>query len=1029
MNATRFSVENPLAVLVIVGLLCVFSLISFIKLPVQMLPRVELPQLEIITDWRGAAPAEIESRIVEPQEQALLGVTDLVEISSNSYRGFGIITMTFRIDTDMDDVLINVINRINQAARLPADAGEPFIYSGTNERLAFLWVLPTRSDIEVDLAQYQSLFRKVINPQLTKIPGVAQVEYISERNDHLKITFDPTRAAAFGLTIQDIASKIARAQDQSGGFVDIGNKQYIVRVAGGYDVSSLGSLVIRWNDGQPIKLSDVATVEATLEPQYVFSALNGRPAFGIGIDRKYGGNVIESVDEIKRIIHELNEGQLKEAGFELVMTADNSVFIKRAVSLVESSLLIGVILAIIALYVLLRGLRRIAAIALSVPLCLMLVVLILDLLDRSLNVVSLAGLAIASGLVLDASIIVQESIIKELSLGKNRLKASIDGALKVGPALLASTLTSVAIFIPVLFMQDIPGQIFSDLALTIAGAVMLSFLVSIIVIPAISANLRLENKVSDPLEQIWEKTTQWLMNLSRPGTRRIALIAALLVLPITSMFLLLPDSDFLPTVEGDRVDVYLDLPPGTSLPSLKDEVAEPIISRLKPYIDGNQEPIISDYFLYANGSTYAGMGLRTKDPKRTNELIKLLEEEILVGIPSLEGYVSRINLLDVVLPEQSQIKMDIVGQDLDALLETATVARDRINEVLSDATVQAEPRLILTEPEIRLKPIDNKLLSAGIDRESFSQFVRAMTSGFYVADHFDGNISREVILQGGLWNTPEQLLSQPIATAQGIRSLGEFAEIEDRRGPAQLQRINGTRTVTLNVSPPEQMTLAQTLALIKSDVEPKVNSIMKSDQHLLYRGSADGLAKSMKTMLQNFILGLLILWAIITALFRSIKDGIIVMITLPLATTGGIIALKIYNLIDYQALDLMTMIGFVILLGLVINNAILLVDETRRQERDGAQREKALAIAIRNRLRPIAISTLTSIMGMLPLMLIPGLGAEIYRGLALVIVGGMMLSGLFTLILLPCLLRVSHSLTKSANADTTLSEQEFSHVH
>jgi multidrug efflux pump subunit AcrB len=284
--------------------------------------------------------------------------------------------------------------------------------------------------------------------------------------------------------------------------------------------------------------------------------------------------------------------------------------------------------------------------------------------------------------------------------------------------------------------------------------------------------------------------------------------------------------------------------------------------------------------------------------------------------------------------------------------------------------------------------------------------VRALGDGLSVGEYFDGDETIDIIVRAQAWQTPEELAALPLATPRsGILPVSELLKLTRTAGPDQLRRIDRRRTITLEVTPPEGVSLEETIAILKQQVEPLLRDELPEDGDVLYSGAADKLEQALRNMSGSFILAVIILYLLMSALFRSFTDSLLVLLVLPLATVGGVLALRILNFVTFQPMDLLTMIGFIILLGLVVNNAILLVYQTRNAERDGAARRDAVEQAVRLRLRPILMTTLTSVFGMLPLLLVPGAGTELYRGLACVIVGGMLVSAVFTLLLLPAMLR------------------------
>jgi multidrug efflux pump subunit AcrB len=321
--------------------------------------------------------------------------------------------------------------------------------------------------------------------------------------------------------------------------------------------------------------------------------------------------------------------------------------------------------------------------------------------------------------------------------------------------------------------------------------------------------------------------------------------------------------------------------------------------------------------------------------------------------------------------------------------------------------VRPQPSLLIAEPELQLVPNDRRITAAGLDRAAVANIVRALTSGSFVGEYFDGNDRMDMILKGPTWSSPEELAAIPVATPlAGIQAIGELTDIRRTVGPSQLLRVNGQRTLTLAVTPPPEMTVQEALDTLRDVVGPQLRDVMPGDMSIAYRGTADRLEQAFDMMTANLLVAAVVLFFVLSAMFRSLWDGALVMLSMPLAVAGGVSALRVLNLFTTQAMDLLTTIGFLILLGLVVNNAILLVMQTRSGQRDGLGRSKAVAEAVRVRARPIYMSTLTSIFGMLPLMVIPGVGSQIYRGLATVIIGGMFVSALFTLILMPSILRL-----------------------
>jgi len=1011
MSLIRISADNPAALLAAAVLLFVLGIVGIASLPIQMLPNLEYPEININTSWRNAAPQEVEASIVEPQETALRQVPGVVEMSSNVRSGNGNVHLRFDIGTDLQQAMLDVLNALNHVEDAPADADEPEIQvGGWDFPVATLLVHPREPRPGTDVTDFQRVLDAEVEPRLLQIDGVQRINLRSERDPLLLISFDPYRAAALGVQVTDIANTVRRAVNSTGGLASVGRRQYTVRFLGGFDVEDLGDLIVARRGDQPVYLRDVADITTELYPRSGFMYRTGYPAYYIQVQGKYGANTVAILDDINAAIDELNAGPLAEADLQMVLSFDASVHIRRAIALVNGNLVLGVFLALGVLWLFLRGWRATLLIALTIPFSLLSSLLVLSLFGRSLNVVSLAGLAFAVGLVLDAAIIVQENIVRLRQDGMPASKAAREGPSQVVGALFASTITSIAIFLPILFMQGLEGQLFADLALTLSVAVAMSMIAAVTILPVASNHFRQDTLDVDRLRHFWDRVTNKVIESTATPRRRSTWIVLLLGSPLLLTWLLAPKLDFLPQADSDGVEVFFSMPEGIPLRTIENELIAEVIRRFQPHVDGEASPGIRGYNLYSYGSTATGVYIYPSDPREAPELIRKLREEILVGLPGARPFVSRASLLNIGISGGRNINIDLQGPELAPLMAAAEVGEQAINERFEGWSVRALPGTSLSKPELQLVPDDLRITQAGLDRGAVADAVRAFTGGLGAGRYFDGNEGLDVLIWSGDWSTPEDLAGLPVFTPQsGIQVIGELASIERTVGPTQLRRVNGQRTVTLQVLPPPNMTIEDALNAVRDDVGPVIRDALPADAEIFYRGTADQLAGAVADMGQNFVLAVLILALIMAAMFRSVRDSLIVLLVMPLAIVGGVIGLRVLNLFTYQALELLTMIGFIILLGLVVNNAILLVHQTRAAERGGADRASAVAQAIRIRARPIFMSTLTSICGMLPLMLVPGVGSEIYRGLATVIVGGMSVSAVFTLLLLPSILRMGES--------------------
>ena len=436
-----------------------------------------------------------------------------------------------------------------------------------------------------------------------------------------------------------------------------------------------------------------------------------------------------------------------------------------------------------------------------------------------------------------------------------------------------------------------------------------------------------------------------------------------------------------------------------------------------PYMDGEKQPALRNYYLYS-GAWGGNVGIRINDQSRIEEMVKIVNEEILAGFPDTRVFAQQGNLFGN-FGGGASLRLQLQAADYDALSDAIPDVSNVIQSSLPGSNVWPNPDPQIVNPEILLIPNDRRIAEVGMTRDSLSRAVRALGDGLWLGEFFheDGRI--DIILRAREWSAPEYLDTTPIATPSGaVVPLGELATIQRTVGPQQIQRIDARRTISLGVNTPSGMPLGEALRAIK-EIDAQIYEVLPEGASIVYAGEADALGRAIKNLSANFFLAIAILFLILAALFKSIKDAAFVIVTLPMAAVGGIIALRLLSFVTPTPLDLLGMIGFIILLGLVVNNAILLVAQTRAAETTGLSRRDAVHQALKLRIRPIFMSTSTSLMGMLPLVLSPGAGSMIYRGLATVIVGGMAVSTLFTLILLPSLLQLSNARsTRSAEPVT-----------
>ena len=1011
MNLVRLALGNPAAVLSGCLLAILFGSVTLAHLPVQLAPEVEQPEISISTLWRAAAPEEVEAEIIEPQEKQLRGLPGMEELLSEARMGSGKITITFEMGYDLNRALIEVVNRLNRVPRYPEDADEPTLNTtgGRGRAIAWFIIRPAAGNPR-PIGTYQDFIEETVQERLERVPGVALSEVYGGNEHEVRITVDPYKAAGLGVDLTRAIALAADNEDVSGGTADVGKRRYTLRYAGALNAEKLRKLILAWRDGEPVTLGDIARVETRTADRSNFVVTEDGHSIAVNAYRQSGVNVLETMRRIRAVVDDIRQGPLKRADLTIEQVYDETGYINGSIRLLRNSLALGILLAMAILWWFLRKWRPTLIVALTLPLCLFVTLVVMNMTGRTLNIISLAGMAFAVGMVMDAAIIALDSIVRMRERGRPSREAALEGLRRVWPALFASTTTTVAIFLPILFMQDQSGQLFADLAIVITAAIATSLLVASLVVPAEAHKFMGDAELEDRYEPLWARATAWLMDLTGTAARRGAWIAGLIAAAVAVTYLAFPKADYLPAGNRNLAIGIVIPPPGVNIDHIEKEMGDVIVARLQPYLDGEKSPQIKGYFFVAvAGSIY--LGARAQNPSR-QEIDRLVDVmgEVVAGFPDSFAVVRKASLFSRTAA-RTEVDINIQGSDIDSLLEAARAGFAKIPEVFGGTRARPRPGLQLAEPELRMEPKEERLAEVGWTRGAMAMIARFLGQGLFVSEYFTGEKKLDVIARVEPWATPEELAAIPLYTADGgVMPVSELLDIRRTAGPNLIRRLDRRRTVTLELRPPPGMALEEVVERIDREIVPLMEAKLPEDGEIRLSGSADDLRTAIRNFAGSFVLAIVILYLLVSALFRSFLDGIWVLLVLPLATVGGVLMLRLMGL----PADLLTMLGFIVLLGLVVNNAILLVHQTRAAERQGETRREAVREAVHVRLRPILMSTMTGIFGMLPLLLLSGAGSEIYQGFAGVIIGGMIVSTAFTLILLPSLLQLEWTPRKSA---------------
>ena len=1035
MNLIRASIDRPIAVIAAVLIAVLFGSLALSRIPIQLAPDVRKPIVVVETVWPGAAPSEVEREIVNLQEETLRGLDGLEVMTSQSRTGRASVTLEFAVGTDMSQSLLLVSNRLDRVGNYPNEASEPTLNTSGADDSPIAWVLLTAQDGNTrTMSTYGDFLEDVIKDRVERIEGVSAVNVFGGTDRELQVIVDPQRLSRFGLTVPEVVQALRTENISiSAGYVDEGKRRYVVRTESSLNTEeAIRNVVLRSgvSDGVSgrVRVMDVAEVSFQYREATARLRFKGEPGLAFNVVRGSDANVISVMEEFRAVLEELNTGPINDVGLIAEQVYDETIYIQGAIDLVIQNIWIGAALAAFILMLFLRSLRATLIVSLAIPVSIVATFVVMALTGRTLNVISLAGIAFAIGMIVDAAIVVLENIFRLREAGHSRREAAYQGAKQVWGAILVSALTTVLVFIPILIMQLEAGQLFRDIAVAISVSVILSLLVAVTVIPALSSRiLRADDQRPmrlwgvDHLGSGFRAAVMWYVRLTvRSRSVGILIVAVIAGGAAVASWTFLPKLEYLP--EGNRNLVFglIIPPPGYNLETTKtiaqriEKVAQPLWEAAPALQIENGTPAIDSFFFVATpGNSFVGAG--AVDSTRAAELIPVLSRPIFAE-PGTFGFMTQPSLFGRGVGGGRTIELNVSGQDLEAILAVAGRAAGIVSKLLPRSEghqFRPIPGLELGAPEVRLIPDRLRLADAGLDSSTLAATVDAFNDGLRVAQVTIGSDRVNLVLKGNPSNTDaastQDVGNYPVVTPSGqIVPVSALADVVLTAGPTQIRHRERLRTVTLEIRPSNDLPLEQAVELLKTEVVAVLQAQgLPNDIKLNVSGTADQLSQTWNAIQINLIVALIIVFLVMAILFESFVLPLVIMIAVPVAAAGGVGGLALLNTYQTQPLDMLTLLGFIILIGIVVNNAILIVHQTLFHLRnEGMEPIDAIEEATSNRIRPIFMSTLTSVMGMLPLILFPGEGSELYRGLGAVVVGGLSLSAFLTLLTVPPLLRL-----------------------
>lgn len=1009
MKLSKISIQRPVTTIMIMLIVILLGGISITRLSVDLFPNMSLPYAVVLTNYDGAGPREIETLLTRPLEGQLGTVSNLKNITSTSSNGSSMVMLEFNDGTDMNFATLDIREKIDMIKGfLPDDVGEPMVVKIDPNMMASMEIGISGG---YDLAQLKQIAEDRIINRIERIAGVASVSLDGGKEKEIQITLNSSKLKGYNITPSTIAS-ILRAENINlpGGDIKQGNKTLTLRSIGEFNsVEEIRNLPITL-PGTTIYLRDIATVEESFKEMKSFSYINGNPSINLTIQKQSTANTVEVAKAVHKTL-DLIRKDMK--GLEITVITDNARFIQSSIGNVAYTAIFGSILAILILFIFLRNIRSTLIIGISIPVSVISVFSLMYFGGLTLNMVSLGGLSLGVGMLVDNSIVVLENIYRFRQNGFSRKEAADQGASEVGMAVVASTLTTIAVFLPVVFVEGFAADIFKDMALTVTFSLAASLVVALTVVPMLSSKiLKVEKsqkntivskimnsfeKGLDSIDANYKKLLNWCIH-HRKTTSGITLaifLGTLALVPLVGM-------EMMPSTDEGEFSVSISLPKGTIIEDtfkIVDKVGQ-IIEEI-PEVKQISYSVGGGGGLLGRGSSANGarftvnVGIVDERKRNIEEIVNATRDN-LTNISGAEISVAATSssMGGGMGGAGKPVTIQISG---DELSELTKIANDFVKDLetlpgLIDVASSIEEGI----PEAQLIVDRNKASRYGLNMVTIANALQSAVDGSVATQYKIDGTEIDVRIQ---YNKSEinylpDLNNIIVNTSSGSHvTLDEVASIHKEDGPVSISRENQKRVVTVDSD-----LVGIDVGSAKKIIDAKMTGYdMPDGYEYEFTGEAEEMMESFKSLGLALILAIILVYMVLASQFESLIHPFTIMFSVPLALTGAIFALFITN----KNISMPAFIGFIMLAGIVVNNAIVLVDYINILRGRGQERSEAILNAGPTRLRPILMTTSTTVLAMLPMALGLGEGSELMAPMAIAVIGGLLLSTVLTLVIIP----------------------------
>lgn len=1003
MKISDFSIKRPVFTIVTMVLVILLGAVSFFRIPVTLIPELNPPVGVVVSSYPGASPTEVSEKITKPLEGSLSTTPGLKTLQSSSREGTNFLLLMFDWSTNIDDVQLDVMQRIGQVP-VPEGATDPRFMKFDPSQFPVIQLALHATGDEVNILG----IAEQLEEELRRTPGVASVTVSGRSVEEVQITLDERKLEANGLTQADIVQVIQANQVSMPGepIETKDGKQLTTRVvsflSSAEDLKEL-TLAINPFTGKKVKLREVAEVELTEALGATKTRANGEQAVLMSVLQESGANTADVSTAFKVAL----DSQLKKEAFrgvEADILFDQGDYVKLAIGNIGQSLILGGIFAMLVLFVFLRGIRSPLIVGVAIPYSVIVTFVLMYFAKFSLNIMTLGALALGIGMLVDNAIVVIENIERHLAMGKSAKQAASDGAKEVGGAVTASTLTTLAVFVPVVFISGLIGQIFTEFALTIAFSLFASLVVALTVVPMMASRLlkkpkgdiEARRRRSKPLKN-FEHSVRWVLK-----NRFFVLVSTVIILVFSVFGLFKVGTEFLPATDESFFSIAVELPNGASRTA-----TEEAVKRIEAELEVEEDV---EVYVSLVGGTQEGMAQGTSKANAGEISVKL--------VPIAERERSVFQFMDDVQPKVSKA----AGKNVKTSLTMQTAAGSNPNTVnftlkdtdaerlddtvtrLSEALARLKPvrevsnSLQNTVEEIQIEVDREKAANRGLAPYQIAQTINHLTRGQLAAQLV--NTSDEVVdifvqYDEKYRNSVNQLRKLKLRTQEGVYvTLGDVSNIGIAEGPVSLQRVDQAHAATFNV----KFEVSETLGQMTSEIQETFKTIgMSEETDVSFGGDWELLENAKGDMGLAVILAVALVYIVMAAQFESFKYPFVIMFSVPLMTIGVAVGLVITD----TPISVTAIIGVLVLVGIVVNNGIVLVDYINQRKSEGLSSYDAILSGVRDRVRPILMTALTTILGLLPLALGIGEGTEMNEPMGIVVVGGLISSTFLTLYIVP----------------------------